>query len=300
MAYGYTGKILVADLTAGTVTVDEHDDAWYRKYMGGAALAMDYILRERATKGRSARAGKRPRLRRRPPDRHRHLRPEPHERQLQEPPVRPDRRCPGRRVLPRRAEDGRLRRRRHQGEVARRRSTSGSRMATYELRDASAYWGMQTGRVRRRHPGRTGRQEAADDDHRPRRREPRQVRLPDHLHLPRPRPHRHRRRDGQQEPEVDRRARHGQGRRQGSGRPEEADAVGRQERARQRGHGRPAEVRHRRDRPGAAVGRRPADAQLGQRRLRRRRSRSPARRCTRRSPSRTTPATPAPCAASAW
>src|SRR5262245_27358432 len=46
MAYGYTGKILVADLSKGTVTVDEHDDAWYRKYMGGAAMAMDYILRE--------------------------------------------------------------------------------------------------------------------------------------------------------------------------------------------------------------------------------------------------------------
>ena len=45
MANGYTGKILVADLTAGTITVDEHDDAWYRKYMGGAGLAMDYILR---------------------------------------------------------------------------------------------------------------------------------------------------------------------------------------------------------------------------------------------------------------
>src|SRR4051794_10047237 len=46
MAYGYTGKILVADLSSGAVTVDEHDDAWYRTYMGGAALAMDYILRE--------------------------------------------------------------------------------------------------------------------------------------------------------------------------------------------------------------------------------------------------------------
>ncbi len=45
MANGYTGKILVAELTAGTITVDEHDDAWYRKYMGGAGLAMDYILR---------------------------------------------------------------------------------------------------------------------------------------------------------------------------------------------------------------------------------------------------------------
>src|SRR5262245_50613944 len=46
MAYGYTGKILVADLSSGTVTVDEHDDVWYRTYMGGAAIAMDYILRD--------------------------------------------------------------------------------------------------------------------------------------------------------------------------------------------------------------------------------------------------------------
>jgi len=41
MTYGYTGKILIADLSKGTLSVDEHDDAWYRKYMGGAALAMD-------------------------------------------------------------------------------------------------------------------------------------------------------------------------------------------------------------------------------------------------------------------
>ena len=46
MPNGYTGNMLVADLTAGTVTVDRHDDAYYRRYMGGAALAMDYILRE--------------------------------------------------------------------------------------------------------------------------------------------------------------------------------------------------------------------------------------------------------------
>jgi len=46
MTYGYTGKILIADLSKGTLSVDEHDDAWYRKYMGGVALAMDYILRE--------------------------------------------------------------------------------------------------------------------------------------------------------------------------------------------------------------------------------------------------------------
>ncbi len=46
MPNGYTGKILVADLTKGELTVDEHDDAYYRKYVGGAALAMDYILRD--------------------------------------------------------------------------------------------------------------------------------------------------------------------------------------------------------------------------------------------------------------
>src|SRR5215217_6036627 len=50
MPYGYTGNVLVADLTAGTVTIDRHDDALYRRYMGGAALAMDYILREVPTK----------------------------------------------------------------------------------------------------------------------------------------------------------------------------------------------------------------------------------------------------------
>ena len=46
MPNGYTGKILVADLTTRELTVDEHDDAYYRKYLGGAAMAMDYILRD--------------------------------------------------------------------------------------------------------------------------------------------------------------------------------------------------------------------------------------------------------------
>ena len=46
MPNGYTGNVLVADLTAGTVRIDRHDDAWYRRSMGGAALAMDYILRD--------------------------------------------------------------------------------------------------------------------------------------------------------------------------------------------------------------------------------------------------------------
>lgn len=46
MGFGYTGNILVVDLTTGNISVDHHDDDWYRKYMGGAAMAMDYILRD--------------------------------------------------------------------------------------------------------------------------------------------------------------------------------------------------------------------------------------------------------------
>jgi aldehyde:ferredoxin oxidoreductase len=43
MPYGYNGKILVVDLTAGTWSVDEHDETWYRTYWGGGALASWYM-----------------------------------------------------------------------------------------------------------------------------------------------------------------------------------------------------------------------------------------------------------------
>jgi aldehyde:ferredoxin oxidoreductase len=46
MANGFMGKILVADLTTGELRIDQPDEAYYRKYLGGAAMAMDYILRE--------------------------------------------------------------------------------------------------------------------------------------------------------------------------------------------------------------------------------------------------------------
>lgn len=46
MPYGNMGKILVVNLTTGEIRVDQHDDAWYRTVMGGAGLAMEYILRE--------------------------------------------------------------------------------------------------------------------------------------------------------------------------------------------------------------------------------------------------------------
>lgn len=46
MAYGYNGKILHVDLTRGELTVDEPNEAFYRKYLGGSAMGMHYILRD--------------------------------------------------------------------------------------------------------------------------------------------------------------------------------------------------------------------------------------------------------------
>ncbi len=44
MPYGYNGKILHVDLTEEKLTVEEPDEKFYRKYMGGSALALYYIL----------------------------------------------------------------------------------------------------------------------------------------------------------------------------------------------------------------------------------------------------------------
>ncbi|MFN2213866.1 MAG: aldehyde ferredoxin oxidoreductase family protein [Anaerolineales bacterium] len=46
MTHGYNGKILHVDLTSGSLTVEEPEEAFYRKYMGGSALAMYYLLKE--------------------------------------------------------------------------------------------------------------------------------------------------------------------------------------------------------------------------------------------------------------
>lgn len=46
MPNGYNGKILHVDLTKGTIDVEEPEEAFYRKYMGGSAMGMYYILRE--------------------------------------------------------------------------------------------------------------------------------------------------------------------------------------------------------------------------------------------------------------
>ena len=46
MPYGYNRRILHVDLTKGEIAIEEPDDAFYRKYMGGSAMGMYYILRE--------------------------------------------------------------------------------------------------------------------------------------------------------------------------------------------------------------------------------------------------------------
>jgi len=46
MPHGYNGKILHVDLTNGKFQVEEPGDEFYRKYMGGSALALHYLLKD--------------------------------------------------------------------------------------------------------------------------------------------------------------------------------------------------------------------------------------------------------------
>ncbi len=46
MPYAYTGKILKVDLSTGQMSVDEHDEVWYRTYWGGSCLGAWYMLKE--------------------------------------------------------------------------------------------------------------------------------------------------------------------------------------------------------------------------------------------------------------
>ncbi len=46
MPYGYNGKILHVDLTRGTLESEEPNEAFYRKYLGGSAMGMHYVLRD--------------------------------------------------------------------------------------------------------------------------------------------------------------------------------------------------------------------------------------------------------------
>ncbi|GAB4425319.1 MAG: aldehyde ferredoxin oxidoreductase family protein [Anaerolineae bacterium] len=46
MALGYNGKILHVNLTTGELTVETPPESFYRKYLGGSALNMHYMLQE--------------------------------------------------------------------------------------------------------------------------------------------------------------------------------------------------------------------------------------------------------------
>ncbi len=46
MPNGYYGKILRVNLSSGDMTVDEHDETFYRRYLGGNAMAAYHLLRE--------------------------------------------------------------------------------------------------------------------------------------------------------------------------------------------------------------------------------------------------------------
>ncbi|MFQ6129907.1 MAG: aldehyde ferredoxin oxidoreductase family protein [Candidatus Hadarchaeaceae archaeon] len=46
MAYGYNGKILRVDLSSGKISVDEPDEVFYRRYLGGRGAALYYLLNE--------------------------------------------------------------------------------------------------------------------------------------------------------------------------------------------------------------------------------------------------------------
>ena len=45
MPYGYHGRILHVDLTTGKIEVEEPDETFYRKYMGGSAMGAYYLLK---------------------------------------------------------------------------------------------------------------------------------------------------------------------------------------------------------------------------------------------------------------
>jgi len=49
MPFGYNGKVLHVNLTTGEFSVEEPPEVFYRKYLGGSAMAMYYILREMPT-----------------------------------------------------------------------------------------------------------------------------------------------------------------------------------------------------------------------------------------------------------
>lgn len=46
MPYGYCGEILRVNLTDGRIDVEEHDDRFYRRYLGGMGFSANFLLKE--------------------------------------------------------------------------------------------------------------------------------------------------------------------------------------------------------------------------------------------------------------
>ena len=46
MPYGYNGRILRVDLTKGTISEENPPEEVYRRYMGGSALSLYFLLKE--------------------------------------------------------------------------------------------------------------------------------------------------------------------------------------------------------------------------------------------------------------
>ena len=46
MPHGYQGKILHVDLSTGALEVEQPDERFYRKYLGGSAMGLTYLLRQ--------------------------------------------------------------------------------------------------------------------------------------------------------------------------------------------------------------------------------------------------------------
>ena len=44
MLYGYAGKILHVDLSSGSLEAEELPEEFYRRYLGGSALGLYYLL----------------------------------------------------------------------------------------------------------------------------------------------------------------------------------------------------------------------------------------------------------------
>ena len=204
MGFGSNGAILRVDLTSGTTGVETFDEAFYRRYPGGKALAAYHLLREMP-------AGADPLG----PDNVLVLADGPPDRGARSPPPRASTRSPARRspaasASPRPAATGA---RSSRWRASTRSSSPGARREPVwiwvrdgeaEIRDARALWGQDPPTVQAAIKEAVGEKNAPRPPDRPRRGEPRPVRDAHERAAPLQRADRDGRRDGLQERARDR------------------------------------------------------------------------------------------------